>query len=66
MNTTLLIRFDADGVELQRERIAEDHFEIFNLIQMMLWSEGTASVRVEEIDAHDVCLRCYVVTPVVD
>lgn len=64
MNTTLLIRYDADDHELQRERIADDHFETFNLLQTMLAADGTAKVRVEEIDAHDVCQRCYLVTPV--
>lgn len=63
MNTTLVIRYGADDVELQRERTSEEKNAYWSLVETWLAVEGTARVEVKEIDSTDTCVFCYSVTP---
>ena len=64
MNTTLIIRYDGDDVEIERERLGEDHYTVYQLVLEWLWKEGTGSVKVESFSSADVCTHCYLATPV--
>lgn len=63
VNTTLVKRFGADDVELERQRLGEDRLTTYNLVLTWLALEDTVRIEVEEIDSCDVCNRGYTITP---
>lgn len=63
MNTVLVIRYNADDVELERERCSDEKTVYWALVEKWLKVEGTAKVEVKQIDSSDTCVFCYFVTP---
>ena len=63
VNTVLVIRYNADDVELERERCSFEPTVYWALVEKWLKVEGTAKVKVEQIDSSDTCVFCYFVTP---
>lgn len=61
MNTALVIRFDADGVELERERTYDEKVAYWSLVEDWLAKEGTGKVQVQRVNSDDVCVVCYIV-----
>lgn len=62
MNSALVVRYDAEDAELERERVGQDMASYWALVEAWLESATTSRVVVHLVDAHDACTCMYEVT----